>query len=80
MTNDNDDNKNKVTNLKTVASKEKDELLAAFENIKRVLPEMFYMQKEIAKMQRARYVALVKEGFDNEQALELTAKMSMLIK
>ncbi len=69
----------KVTNLKTVASTEKDALIAAFENIRKIMPEMFYMQKDIAKMQRARYVALVREGFDNEQALELTSKMSMLI-
>ena len=79
MTDDKDDNY-KITNLKIVTSKEKDDLLAAFENIKRILPEMFYLQKEIAKMQRARYVALVREGFDNEQALELTARMSVLIK
>ena len=74
-----DEPEDKVADLKTITSMEKDDLLAALEGIKRILPEMLDMQRQVAKMQRARYLALTKEGFDEKQALELTAKMSMLI-
>ena len=70
----------KITDLKTLPSKQKDEIGVALLNLKRMLPEMLGMQSDIAQVQRARYLALMKEGFDEKQSLELTANMSMFIK
>lgn len=51
---------------------EVDKLRAEIERMRRVLPYMLEFYTLDAKCRRARYDALIAEGFDPAQALELT--------
>ena len=48
------------------------ELAEALSNIKNTLSYQIECQTVLAKVYRAKYLALVKEGFTEEQALELS--------
>lgn len=52
-------------------AQQRDELQAAIENCKRLLPYQIELAKVIAKSEKAKYDAYVAEGFTKEQALEL---------
>lgn len=73
------DDENKISNLTTLTDIDKDEMKASIEAIKRTMPTMLEMQKCIAQIQRARYMALLEEGFSESESIELT-KMGILMK
>lgn len=50
----------------------KDEMKAAIAQLKRNLPEIIEHTKLIAEIKRASYLAYVEQGFNEQQALELT--------
>ncbi len=50
----------------------KNDMRAAIEGLRRMLPDMLQHAELIAQVKRSYYQALVKEGFTPEQALELT--------
>lgn len=56
----------------------KDDMAALVENLRRNLPQLLEHAALIAQFRRAYFLALVKEGFTNEQALEL-CKHSMTL-
>lgn len=54
-----------------VPNVERDNLIAAIEGMKRTLPLMIEFHQLDAKVRRAKYTALIDEGFNEHQALEL---------
>ena len=52
-----------------------DQAKAALENLKRELPDLIASNREIAKLLRAKYLALVEAGFSHKDALELSKKL-----
>lgn len=58
-----------------VPSIEKDQLIAAIEHMKRSMPTMIEYHKLDAKVRREHFLALVAEGFNEQQALELTKSL-----
>lgn len=60
-------------------SKQPATLAAALQLIAKDLPTLLSAQEVIAALQRERYLALIRQGFTEQQALELTAKVSLTI-
>jgi hypothetical protein len=58
-----------MSNLVDLPSR--DPLQAAVDNMARVLPAMIEHVEMLAKLRRRAYLALVREGFTKEQALDL---------
>jgi len=56
---------------------EKDELIASIELLRRQLPHLMEHVKVIAELRKASYDALIAEGFDKAQALELCKSMEL---
>ena len=50
---------------------QRDEMLAAVEELRRAAPALMQAAPIIAKIRRAHFVALVAEGFTADQALDL---------
>lgn len=48
----------------------------ALSALARDLPALLSAQEILAQLQRERYLALIKQGFTEQQALELAAKVS----
>lgn len=65
----------KITELETVTSKDKNELKAALTRLERAMPEMVSYQRQVAKLQRARFLSLVDEGFSPDQALRIVSQL-----
>lgn len=68
----------KVTELRTLTAKDRNELKAALANLERTMPEMVAYQRQVAKLQRARFLFLVEEGFTPDQAIRVIAHMGDL--
>lgn len=66
-----DNNKPTLVNLNLPP----DELAAALEQFKRQLPQLKQYQEYSAALIHAKYCALLKEGFDEKQALTLCATL-----
>jgi len=56
----------------------RDDMVAAAESLKRQLPAFIEHAKLVASVKRAMFVALVEEGFTEEQALRLIKTGMML--
>jgi len=54
---------------------ERSEAKALLEQLKRDVPDMVASNREIAKILRAKYLALVETGFTKKEALKLCKKM-----
>lgn len=54
-----------------VPNVERDTLIASIENIKRTLPLLLEYNKIDAQIRRSKYLALIENGFNEQQALEL---------
>ncbi len=52
-----------------------DEAKAALEALKRDLPDMIASQRELAKLVRSKYLALIESGFNQSEAFELCKKL-----
>lgn len=52
-----------------------DEATKRLEELKRSVPEMVASNREIAKVLRSKYLALVEQGFSQKDALELCKKL-----
>ncbi len=48
---------------------------AALEALKRDVPDMIKTQRELAKLIRAKYLALIETGFSHKDALKLCKKL-----
>lgn len=57
--------------IREVPIQERDSMLAHVAMMRRNLPAMLEMLAIDAQMRRAKYNALIKEGFSDQQALEL---------
>ena len=55
-----------------------DSMIAALEAVKRELPQFLEMTGLIAQIRKGAYDAYIKQGFTEEQALELCSKSIML--
>lgn len=62
------------TNIKAVDFTP-DEATKRLEELKRSIPEMVASNREIAKVARSKFLALVEQGFTQDQALELCRKL-----
>ena len=54
---------------------DRDKVVAAIEQLKRALPAMLEYQISVSKIIRARYLALVAEGFLPSEALAIVKEM-----
>jgi hypothetical protein len=61
-----------MSNVTEVPNVERDKLLASIEQLKRTLPAMLEYQELAAQLTRAKYLGLIKAGFNEQQALELS--------
>ena len=52
-----------------------DEATKRLEELKRSVPEMVASNREIAKVLRSKYLALVEQGFTTKEALKLCKKL-----
>lgn len=66
-----DDDKPKIVTVDF----ERSEAKALLEQLKRDVPDMVASNREIAKILRAKYLALVETGFTKKEALKLCKKM-----
>jgi hypothetical protein len=66
-----DDEKPTVINVEFTRNEAK----AALEELKRSVPEMVASNREIAKVLRSKYLALVESGFTPKEALRLCKKL-----
>lgn len=62
--------------IETIPTK-KDELRATLEELRRTLPVLSELSKEIARYRRVAYDAYIAEGFTPEQALILCQKSTL---
>ncbi len=66
-----DDDKPKVVNVDF----ERSEAKALLEELKRTVPDMVASNREIAKVLRAKYLALIESGFTKKEAMKLCKKL-----
>lgn len=52
-----------------------DKVAESIRGLERQLPQLIAMQRTLAQLTRARYLALIDEGFSEAQALELSKKI-----
>lgn len=60
-----------MSTIRPLPNLEVDEMIASLEKMKRLLPHILEYNKIDAKIRRAKFMALVEEGFEPQQALEL---------
>lgn len=60
-----------MSNLRQLPNVEVDEMIASLEKMKRLLPHIIEYNKLDSKIRREKFLALLDEGFDPQQALEL---------
>lgn len=60
-----------MTDISQVPNVERDNLIAAISNMSRNMPHMIEYERIQAKLKRERYLALIENGFNEIQALEL---------
>lgn len=60
-----------MSTIRPLPNLEVDEMIASLEKMKRLLPHIVEYNKIDAKIRRAKFLALLEEGFEPQQALEL---------
>ena len=60
-----------MSDITQVPNIERDNLIAAISQMTRNMPQMIEYERLQAKLKRERYLALIENGFDQNQALEL---------